>query len=434
MKVILLILLLPIHIFASDYQGFIVQIKDDGIFPSTLQIESKRMKISSKKLYLVGEKNGITKAELEFLRSDVNVDFIEPNYAYQILGNVDGEVIKTNDSLFEKQWNLNNTGDNFPRTVLHGGKAGKDIRALKGWEITKGSPEIIVAVMDSGVDFNHPDIKENMWVNHEEKNGLPGVDDDGNGYIDDIHGYAFGDDGMGTKPMDYNGHGTHIAGIVAASENNIGVIGVSPRVKIMALKTRSVKKYFVADIVEAIDYAINMGATLITSSIGGNDFSEAYKQALERLDQQEMLFVQAAGNHGKNFRNFTVYPPSYNTRNMINVGNHSGNGKMWMGSNQGIKTVSLFAPGTNIFSLSNKDYYRNIGDRSHGYRKMSGTSMAAPHVAGALALLYSIEPNIRHLEAKERLLLTVAKERSLKKKCVSGGRLDINRLLRDIRN
>ncbi len=431
MKLILLFLL-SFNLMAAEFKGYILKVKDNSFLPDSLVSSSKKLNISFGQFYLIDSKNSLM---INDLKKDPRIDYIEPNYAYELLAvEGSGDITKSGD-LFSKQWSLNNTGKNFPRTVLHGGVAGKDINALKGWEITEGHSEVIVGIMDSGIDYKHPELKNQLWINQKEMNGTEGVDDDGNGYIDDIHGHAFGDDGMGTDPMDYSGHGTHVAGIVAAEKNGIGVNGVAPGIKIMLLKTRSAKgKYYVADIVESLDYAIKHGATLVTSSIGGEAYSKTYLEVLERMDEAKMLYVQAAGNHAKNLDRFTVYPPSYNTRNMINVGNHSGNGKKWLDSNYSKNLVGIFAPGVNILSLLNKDFYAGPGRGGYYYKVLGGTSMAAPHVAGALALLYSLEPNIGHLEAKERLLATVVKERRMKNQCQSGGRLDIYRLLMNIRD
>ena len=440
MKLILLALLFPLVLMAKNYDGHIIKMKDSHSLKlsNKLSVQLEDLKVSFGNYYLIkGNNDEALTNILEDLKNNPNIDYIEPNFIMKIdFKESKISSISASKSLFEKQWNMNNTGKNFKRTVFHGGKKGKDINALKGWKISKGSKEVIVAVLDSGVDYNHPDLKDNIWINWAEKNGVEGVDDDNNGYVDDIHGYGFGNDIKGgNTPMDFNGHGTINGGIIAASDNDFGVMGVAPNVSLMLIKARSERGHYkVANIVKAIDYAINMGATLVTSSIGGNDFSQAYLDVLNKMDEKKMLFVQAAGNHGKNLKRFKVYPPTYNLRNMVNVGNYSGNGKRSSLSNIGEKIISIFAPGTNILSLGPQDNYVDRNRNGHHYTYASGTSMAAPHVAGALALLYSHEPNIGYLEAKERLIKTAAKEKSMKKQCVAGGRLDIYRMLSNITN
>lgn len=419
---IYLLFLLSFNLFATEGNEFIVKLKNNKTFSKPLigLLSVKNLNLSFGNFYKI--KSNSSKS-LDDVKKDPNVLYIEPNFKY--------EEYEDKSDFFSQQWSLKNTGDNFVRTVFHSGVAGKDIRALDGWTITKGNENVVVAVMDSGVDFKHPDLNNQMWTNEAEANGIEGVDDDNNGYIDDIHGFNFPDERRDNTPMDYSGHGSHIAGVIASKDDGQGIIGVAPNVKIMALKIKGdiTFGYTLENILKALDYAIQNKATLVTSSIGGNDYSKAYEEALNALANANMLFVQAAGNHGRDLSHFKVYPPSYNLPNMVNVGNHSGNGKRWMSSNIGKDHIALFAPGMNILSLAPGENYSDHTRKGPNYKFMSGTSMAAPFVAGALALLYSIEPDLSYKKAKQRLIDTAYKESSMKNQCISGGRLDLFNLL-----
>ncbi|MHC4483309.1 MAG: S8 family serine peptidase, partial [Planctomycetota bacterium] len=229
-------------------------------------------------------------AFIKFNRS-ANVLYAEPNYKYKLL-------LVPNDPNFPDLWGLDNTGQT-------GGTEDADIDAPEAWDIHTGDPNIIVAVADTGIDYGHPDLANNMWENIEELNGTPGVDDDGNGYVDDIYGYDFAgadgdnpDDGD-SDPTDYFFHGTHVAGTIGAVGNNdVGVTGVCWNVKLMALKVFADNSFevFASDAVEAIRYAIDNDAKIINASWGGGDYSQSIYDAIKKADDAGLLFVAAAGN------------------------------------------------------------------------------------------------------------------------------------------
>jgi len=243
----------------------------------------------------------------------------------------------------------------------------------KAWAITEGVREVVVAVVDTGVDYNHPDLQENIWINEIEKNGNPGVDDDGNGYIDDVYGYDFANN----RPngLDDNRHGSHVAGIIAAARNGIGTIGVAPRVRIMPVKFLSSSGSGSTDAaIKAIRYATENGANIISNSWGGGGRSEFLDEAIQDAQKMGIFVVAAAGNASSNNDTGTTYPAGYN--GVISVGSSDQDDRLSSFSNYGKSSVMLAAPGSSIYSTL-------LGG---GYGILSGTSMATPQVSGAIAL------------------------------------------------
>lgn len=321
-----------------------------------------------------------------------------------------------NDPEFGKLWGLKNTGTNDPRGLP--GKAGYDVNAEKAWDITTGSEDVIVAVIDTGVDPNIADLKNNMWVNQAEKNGQPGVDDDGNGFVDDIHGYDFvNKDG---NPTDDHGHGSHVAGTIAAEGNNgTEVVGVAWKAKIMAVKFLSGSgSGSLADAISAIDYATQMGAHFSNNSWGGGGYNAELKAAIERANAANSGFIVAAGNQSNNNDNNEYYPCSYEVDNVLCVAALSSDGSLAEFSSYGFKKVDVAAPGKNILSTT-----------PQGLKVFSGTSMATPHVAGAVVLLLSQHPELTPAQVRERVMRTSRPNYKLKGKVGSGGMLDAYTLL-----
>lgn len=318
------------------------------------------------------------------------------------------------DASFNTQWALDNTGQT-------GGKPNADINAPQAWDITTGGSNVIVAVIDSGVDYLHPDLAANMWVNPGE---IPGnkIDDDRNGYVDDVHGYDFlNKDG---DPMDDNGHGTHVAGTIAAVTNNAtGIAGVSWNAKIMALKfTDATGSGSVANAISAILYAANMGAKVMNNSWGGPSYSELLFDAISDATfnittQQGSLFVAAAGNSFSNNDDYLnkFYPASYNITRIVSVAATNHNDDRSYFSNVGINSVDIAAPGEAIFSTI------PTTQGSYGYK--SGTSMAAPHVAGVAALLYAQNPTLHPVWIKN-ILTGSAQSLPALQRVTASGRLD----------
>src|SRR5688572_7931413 len=280
-----------------------------------------------------------------------------------------------NDASFNQQWPLSNNGGN-------NGVVGADIKASAAWDLRTDASSIIVAVIDSGVRLDHPDIAANLWRNAREIPGN-GRDDDGNGYVDDVNGInAITNSG---NPADDLGHGTHVAGIIGAVGNNVtGISGVAWRVQIMSLKfIRGTGRGTTSDAIQCIDYAIANGAHIINASYGAvsnelTQFDPAEFDAVRQARDAGIIFVAAAGNDGADMDLLAHYPASFRLENVIAVANSTSRDDVPLGTNFGSGSVELFAPGSEIYSLSQ--------DLTTGYITRSGTSMAAPHVVGALAL------------------------------------------------
>ncbi len=338
------------------------------------------------------------------------VEFAEPNFIYRINGQRDEAPIAEvtpDDPDFLKLWGMKNTGQ--ADSAGQAGVAGVDIGATQAWAIQTGSKDIVVAVIDTGVNYNHQDIADNAWVNEAELNGQPGVDDDGNGYVDDIHGYDFANnDG---DPMDDHGHGTHCSGTIGAKGNDgKAIVGVAWNVRIMGVKFLSGSgSGTLANAVKAIDYATLMGAQIQSNSWGGGGYSKELEDAIKRASDKGALFVAAAGNSSANNDKSPNYPSNYDVPNVLAVAAIDNRGQMASFSSYGRTTVDVAAPGVKIYSSTNT-----------GYDSWSGTSMATPHVSGIAALVLANE-QISVTDLKQRIISTARPYSNLKGKVVSGG-------------
>jgi subtilisin family serine protease len=282
-----------------------------------------------------------TRQAIRKLESDGRVAYAEPNFVLY----ADDHGGSPNDPSMHQLWGL----DNFGQTVNWvTGTADADIDAQEAWSVSTGSPTVTVAVIDTGVDLSHPDLAANGWVNEGEDCAgcrTNGVDDDGNGYVDDWRGWDFvnGDN----NPADDNGHGTHVAGTIAAVGNNgLGVVGVTWSTKIMPLKFLSATgSGSVADAISAILYANGMGVPILNNSWGGDDFSQALLDAIEQTDANGALFVAAAGNSFTDTDASPNYPSGYGSPNVISVGASDAFDRRAWFSNYGTASVDLSAPG-----------------------------------------------------------------------------------------
>jgi subtilisin family serine protease len=277
---------------------------------------------------------------LELYLEDPDVEHAEPNY----LIFADSKI--PTDTDFNKLWGLNNTGQNVGSI---NGTPDADIDAPEAWDVTTGSSDVIVAVVDSGVDINHPDLQSNIWTNPGETPDN-GIDDDGNGYIDDVNGWDFLYNDK--APDDALGHGTHVAGTVAAvGDNAIGVTGVSWTAQIMPLRFLDALGFGnTADAIDAIEYATAMGADVINNSWGGSGYNQALKDA---IDASDAVVVCAAGNiitGGRNNDAIPHYPSSFNSAHIISVAASDQDDNLASFSNYGAVSVDVAAPGTNIYS------------------------------------------------------------------------------------
>lgn len=328
------------------------------------------------------------------------VDVAEPNYIYRINK-------LSNDPMMGQLWGLKNVGQADPKGQV--GVAGVDVGAEQAWDITTGDPNMVVAVIDTGIDFNHPDLAPNLWTNEAEANGQPGVDDDGNGVIDDIHGYN-AITGTGDA-MDDQGHGSHCSGTIGArGDDGVGIVGVNWNVKLMAVKFLSASgSGTLEDALKAIDYATKMGAKVMSNSWGGGGFSQTLLDSIKRSNEAGALFVAAAGNENNNNDSRPSYPATYDVPNIISVAAVDNKGAKASFSSYGKRTVHLGAPGVNVWSST-----------GGSYASFSGTSMATPHVSGVAALVWGHEPALSALQLKERLLATAKPVSGLKGKTRTG--------------
>jgi serine protease len=324
------------------------------------------------------------------------VDYVVPNHRYRRSEPLASEMDPA-------QWALHNEGQD-------GGKVDADIDAPQAWEVSTGE-DVLVAVLDTGIDLSHPDLQANLYTNPGEIPG-DGIDNDDNGVVDDVHGYDAAE--RNGNPWTDDSHGTHCAGTIAAKGR---VSGVAPSAGILPIKIYDDEEWTdAASIIRALRYAQHAGARVASHSYGGLMYNRAVEEMFEK---SEMLHVVAAGNYAHNNDERKNYPASYELPNLISVAASDRHDQLAQFSNYGPRSVHLAAPGVDILSTT---AYGNLGT-------WSGTSMACPHVAGAAALVASAFPDESPSQWKERLLGTVDKQAGWENKTATGGRLNAFRAL-----
>lgn len=348
----------------------------------------QRNQITGSELVRLKGRTQFNDAYAKQLLADGVVKYIEPNFYVKAISTT------PNDHRFSELWGMHNLGQNE-------GTADADIDAPEAWGITTGSRSVVVGVVDTGVDYSHPDLAANMWTNTREIPGN-GIDDDRNGVIDDVYGFNALN---GTGDIyDDNGHGTHCAGTIAAVGNNaLGVVGVNWRASILPIKFLDANGSGTTQgAIKAIEYAValkrsGVNIKVLNNSWGGGGFSQGLLDAIKAANDAGILFVAAAGNSSNNNDETPSYPASYSVPNVLSVAAIDKNGNLAWFSNYGANSVDLAAPGVNILSTS----------PGGGYRTLSGTSMATPHVSGIAALLSSRESRLNGSAIRSRLLSTV---------------------------
>lgn len=300
--------------------------------------------------------------------------------------------------------------------------AGIDINVVPAWkkyDAKAGKRQVVVALIDTGVDITHPELNASIWTNTGEIPG-DGIDNDGNGYIDDVYGWNFYDNNAQVFTGTDDNHGTHSAGTIAAARNGVGTVGIcdSAYVKIMVIKILGTSSGVgtVSNVVKAIQYAQANGASICNLSFGTTKYSEELYQAIKNSG---MLFVVAAGNGDASGNGYSIdeqpmYPASFELDNIISVANLRFDGQLDRASNYGAKSVDLAAPGNYILSTIT----------GNDYTYMSGTSMAAPMVTGTAAMLYSYDASLSLMDVRNRILQSARPLESLSGKVATGGMLD----------
>lgn len=346
-------------------------------------------------------------ARIKELRESGLFEYVEPDWvvtAFQTVPPLPDDAAFVDGRL----WGLQNEGQD-------GGTAGVDVNAAPAWEITTGASEVVVGVVDSGIRYTHDDISANMWTNPGE---IPdnGIDDDGNGIVDDVFGMnAINNSG---DPDDDDDHGSHVAGTISATGFAGGPhVGVAYNARVMGLKfLNDIGIGFTSDAIRAIDYGVDEGARILNNSWGGGGFSNALLDSIEEANEAGVLFVAAAGNDAADNDSTDSYPANYDVENVISVAAVDRRGDLASFSNFGAETVDIGAPGVSIFSLT--------AQSDTSYANFNGTSMASPHVAGVAALLVADDPAVGIPELRKRLLSTANPLASLDGKTVTGGMVD----------
>lgn len=340
---------------------------------------------------------------LQALKSSGLFEYVQPDYVHEVLATPTDEAFVDG-----RLWGLLNTGQN-------GGKPGADIGVTNAWDFSTGSTNVVVAVIDTGIRYTHQDLATQMWRNPGEIAGN-GVDDDSNGYVDDVFGIN-AITGTG-DPFDDHNHGTHVAGTIGAAANNGKPhVGVVWQVRLMGLKFLSSQGFgFTSDAITCIDYAVDKGVPISNNSWGGGPFEQALFDSIDRARERGMLFVAAAGNSANNNDLNPAYPASYPLDNIVSVAALDSNDRLADFSNYGQAAVHLGAPGVDIYS--------STAGSDSDYQTISGTSMASPHVAGIAALLLSQYPGSDVEELKGRLLAGVVPVAALAGRAITGGRVN----------
>ncbi len=360
---------------------------------------SERQRFGQIDAVLVRTSSGAQDRVAKALLNDPRVRYVEPNRIVSIAAT-------PNDTRYNELWGMNNTGQT-------GGTPDADIDAPEAWNVETGSSSVAVSVIDTGVDFSHPDLAAQQWVNTGENCGSTDptivcadrtdvVDDDANGKIDDWRGWDFVNND--NNPFDDHSHGTHVAGTIGAVGNNaLGVVGVNWNVKIAALKFLNASgNGSTADAISATLYSADEGITISNNSWGGGGFDQALLDAIEYGATKDMLYVAAAGNFNSNNDASPFYPASYGADVIASIASTDHNDAKSSFSNYGLTTVDLGAPGSSILSTV----------PGGGYALFNGTSMATPHVAGAAALLKAHFPTASAYGLKA-LLMRIRRSQAL---------------------
>jgi len=336
-------------------------------------------------------------AALADLEASSVVAFAEPHFLYHAGA--------ATDDYGEYLWGLENTG-------LNGGLVDADIDAFDAWDVSIGAG-IIVAVIDTGVDASHPDLAPNMWVNPGEIAGN-GRDDDGNGYVDDVHGWDFVRDDA--EPDDLDGHGTHVAGTVAArGDDGYGVVGTAYGARVMGLKFLEGRfGGSTYDAAAAIHYAVNHGADVINASWAGPGYSTTLRNAINYARSRGVVFVAAAGNAASDNDRWASYPAGYDLGNVVSVAASDRSDRLASFSNYGEQTVDLAAPGAQIVSTT----------PGPDWGWMDGTSMAAPMVSGVAALMMSARSELGADEVRTAMMQSVDPISGGASRLAAGGRVN----------
>jgi len=297
----------------------------------------------------------------------------------------------SNDSMASQLWGL--FGSN-------------GIRAEAAWAATASVQDVVIAVIDSGVMIEHPDLAANIWTNPGEIAGN-GIDDDNNGFVDDLHGWDFVDGD--NQPNDLAGHGTHVAGTIAAvRDNGIGVAGVAHNAKIMPIRFLDANgQGFVSDALSGLDYALRNGAKVSNNSWGGGAPSSAFSATLDRANSEGHLFVASAGNESTDIDDSPSFPASYPQSNILSVASLTSGGQLSSFSNFGTTSVDIAAPGSSIrstYSLTDPSISGIEIENGAAYISLNGTSMAAPHVSGIASLLYGLDPTLTPQQVIELII------------------------------
>ena len=324
-----------------------------------------------------------------------------PNFMFKVSS------FTPNDQYYSNQWALGEQGVNIGDT----------------WSKTTGSKNIVVAVVDTGIDYTHPDLKDNLWVNSREIPGN-GIDDDNNGIIDDIYGANFLDDTG--DPYDDNGHGTHVAGIIGAKGNNsIGITGVNLTTSIISLKFLDAGgRGSLYNAIKAYEYLVSLkergvNIKVVNNSWGGGSFTQSLFDAMKRLADKGVVLTCAAGNESSDNDSYGSYPANFDIDNLISVASTDENENLSYFSNIGPNSIDIAAPGSHILST-----YPN-----NSYASMSGTSMATPYVTGAMALLFGYDKTLSAREAINRLYQTGRETGTLMGSIITERIIDITRLI-----
>ena len=341
------------------------------------------------------------------LRTQPDVESVEPDCIVKLDQ-------APNDPGFGQQWALANTGQT-------GGSAGADIDALGAWSVRADASGVTVGIIDTGMQLNHPDLSANVWTNTDEVAGN-GLDDDSNGYVDDVHGWDFvNNDAL---PADDNGHGTHVAGTIGARGNNgIGVTGVAWTVRLMPLKAFDANgSGSISAIIAALGYAVENGARVSNHSYGSGDFVRAEYDAFVAATAAGHIAFAAAGNDGVNSDEAPHYPAAFRIANVVSVAATTDTDEIAGFSNFGIRTVQVAAPGTSILSTL----------PGSGYGYLDGTSMATPHVTGVAALVAARNPTWTGSQIRDRILGTTRSVAGLDGKAWTGGVVDAGAALSNV--